>query len=151
MGPHQKEIIKMVEKEEIKQGKKIDSKKTSVQPAPQNSSAICEDKKCAIHGDVSTRGRVFTGRVISAKMHGTATVEWPRLFFIPKYERFEKRRSRVKAHNPTCLNVKEGDVVKIAECRPLAKTVKFVVIEKLGFSGTSEGTRVVIEKLGATK
>jgi ribosomal protein S17 len=27
--------------------------------------------------------------------------------------------------------VKEGDRVKIAECRPLSKTVSFVVVEKL--------------------
>jgi small subunit ribosomal protein S17 len=33
------------------------------------------------------------------------------------------------AHNPPCINAKEGDVVKIAECRPLSKTKKFVVIE----------------------
>ena len=28
-----------------------------------------------------------------------------------------------------CIDVKEGDEVKIAECRPLSKTVSFVVIE----------------------
>ena len=28
--------------------------------------------------------------------------------------------------------VKEGDRVKIAECRPVSKTVSFVVVEKLG-------------------
>jgi ribosomal protein S17 len=27
--------------------------------------------------------------------------------------------------------VKENDVVKIAECRPISKTVSFIVIEKL--------------------
>ena len=28
--------------------------------------------------------------------------------------------------------VKEGDRVRIAECRPISKTVSFVVVEKLG-------------------
>ena len=124
MGPHKEKIAKvltMVEtKEKTKEKRKTKKKEVS-----------CGDKKCPIHGKVSLRGRIFTGKVISAKMHRTITVEWPRLFFIPKYERYEKRRSRVKAHNPACISVKEGDKVKIAECRPLAKTVHFVVIEKL--------------------
>ncbi len=119
MGPHQKEITKMVEEKKTQRRKKT-KKEVS-----------CEDKKCAIHGKISIRGRVFTGKVISAKMHRTVTIEWPRLFFVPKYERFEKRRSKVKAHNPVCINVKEGDTVKIAECRPLSKTVNFVVIKKI--------------------
>ena len=28
--------------------------------------------------------------------------------------------------------LKEGDRVRIAECRPISKTVSFVVVEKLG-------------------
>jgi small subunit ribosomal protein S17 len=30
------------------------------------------------------------------------------------------------------MDVEEGDRVLIAECRPLSKTVSFVVVEKLG-------------------
>jgi len=96
--------------------------------------ADCGDAKCAVHGEISARGRVFEGKVISDKMQRTVTVEWPRLFYLPKFERYEKRRSRVKAHNPPCITAKEGDTVRIAECRPIAKTVKFVVVEKI--SGT---------------
>ena len=33
------------------------------------------------------------------------------------------------AYAAECIDVKEGDEVKIAECRPLSKTVSFVVIE----------------------
>lgn len=94
--------------------------------------ATCKDRKCALHGTARTRGRVFEGLVISDKMQNTVRVEWPRQIFIQKYERYEKRRSRVKAHNPPCINAKTGDRVKIAECRPLSKTVKFIVIEKIG-------------------
>ncbi len=92
----------------------------------------CNDKNCPKHGNISTRGRVFFGTVISAKMHDTVTVEWERRFFIKKYERYEKRRSKVKAHVPKCMKIKEGDVVKIMECRPLSKTKNFVVVEGLG-------------------
>lgn len=78
----------------------------------------------------TTRGRTFVGTVINAKMAKTATVEWERRRFNKKYERYEKRRSRVKAHNE--LGAEHGDKVRIAECRPLSKTKKFIIIEKLG-------------------
>ena len=105
--------------------------KTEAKTKAKKIEASCDDKKCAIHGKITTRGRVFEGNVISDRMHRTVTVEWPHLLLIPKYERYEKRRSRVKAHNPPCINAKTGDKVRIAECRPLSKTVKFVIIEKI--------------------
>ena len=47
-----------------------------------------------------------------------------------KYERFEKRTSAVSAHLPSCIGeVNIGDSVKIMECRPLAKTISFCVVE----------------------
>ena len=91
----------------------------------------CKDKKCPIHNNLSTRGRIFEGTVIADKMQGTVRVQWGRLYYLQKYERYEKRRTRVTAHNPSCLNAKKGDLVRLSECRPLAKTVSFVVIEIL--------------------
>ena len=91
----------------------------------------CEDKNCPFHGNLSVRGRVFTGDVISDKSHGTVIVQWRYYHYIPKYERYERRNTRVAAHNPACIAAKKGDKVKIAECRPLSKTKKFVVIEKM--------------------
>ena len=79
--------------------------------------------------NISVRGKTFTGKVVSAKMHGTVVVEWERRVPIPKYERFEKRRSKVAAHNPEEMGAKEGDIVKIQETRPLSKTKNFIVIE----------------------
>lgn len=92
----------------------------------------CKDKNCPIHGSLSTRGRSFIGTVTSTKMHKTATVEWVYRKHLHKYERHEKKRSRIKAHNPECINAKEGDVVKIRECRPLSKTKNFAIVESLG-------------------
>ena len=80
----------------------------------------------------TTRGRQFVGTVLGAKMQKTATVEWERRRYVPKYERYETRRSRVKAHNPDEIAAEHGDRVVIAECRPLSKTKKFIIIEKLG-------------------
>ena len=92
----------------------------------------CNDKHCPHHGSVSTRGREFMGTVIEAKMHKTVSVEWPRTRYVQKFERYESLRSRVKAHNPECINAEKGDIVRIRECRPLSKTKTFAVIEKLG-------------------
>ena len=92
----------------------------------------CNDRKCPFHGDVSIRERTFIGMVIAKDVHKTATVEWSRKVKIPKYERFEKKRTKVRVHNPPCIDAGEGDKVKIAECRALSKTKNFVIIENLG-------------------
>ena len=92
----------------------------------------CNDQNCPFHGTLSVRGRVLEGIVISAKMDKTVIVRRDYLNYVPKFKRYERRRSHTPAHNPPCINVKEGDLVKIAECRPLSKTVSFVVVEKLG-------------------
>jgi len=78
---------------------------------------------------LSTRKRIFTGVVVSDKMSKTVTVEWPRRKYISKYERYERRRTKVKAHNPDNINAKKGDKVVIAETRPISKTKNFIVIK----------------------
>ncbi len=95
-------------------------------------STTCTDVHCPFHGQLSVRGRQFTGTVISDRMAKTVTVEWTEMKQLPKYERFEKRRTKIKVHNPPCMNAKEGDRVRIGECRPLSKTKHFVVIENMG-------------------
>ncbi len=92
----------------------------------------CEDINCPWHGKISVRGRVFQGSVRSAKSHNTVVVEWGYHRFVPKYERYERRKSRVVAHNPPCIHAREGEMVVIAECRPISKTKHFIVAGKLG-------------------
>ena len=91
----------------------------------------CNDKHCAFHGSVSIRGREFIGVVTKASAQKTAVVEWLRLFYLPKYQRYEKRKSRLQVHNPLCISAKVGDRVKIVECRPISKTKNFVIVERL--------------------
>lgn len=43
------------------------------------------DKKCPFAGDVSIRGRILTGRVVSTKMTRTIIIRRDYLHFIPKY------------------------------------------------------------------
>jgi small subunit ribosomal protein S17 len=76
---------------------------------------------------ISTRGNEFEGVVTSAKAAKTVTVSWERRRYVKKYERYEKRRSKVAAHVPDEMTVKEGDVVQIKETRPLSKTKHFIV------------------------
>ena len=78
---------------------------------------------------IVTHGRAFTGVVISDKMQNTATVEWTRRRIVPKYERYEKARTKIKAHNS--LGAKTGDLVRVKECRPLSKTKHFIITEIL--------------------
>ena len=91
----------------------------------------CNDGHCPFHGSLSVHGRMFTGNVVSDKMSKSVSVVWGSTIYVPKYERYEKKRSKVKAHNPECLNVKSGDKVRIMQCRPISKTKHFVVIEKV--------------------
>lgn len=94
----------------------------------------------------STRGRTFTGTVISDKMSRTVTVEWTRRHYIPKYERYEKRRTRVKAHNPDDIDAQVGDIVTIKETRPLSKTKHFTVIKKHADAADPEKAAAEAEK-----
>ena len=91
----------------------------------------CNDRNCPFHGDLSIRGRVLEGVVVSAKMDKTVTVKRDYLNYVPKFKRYERRHSRIACHNPPCINAKEENRVKIAECRPISKAVSFVVVEKL--------------------
>lgn len=78
---------------------------------------------------LATRGRTFVGKVISDRMAKTVTVEWERRRYVPKYQRYEKRRTRVKAHDE--IGARTGDLVEIRETRPLSKTKNFLVIRKI--------------------
>ncbi|MFH0986481.1 MAG: 30S ribosomal protein S17 [Candidatus Micrarchaeota archaeon] len=92
----------------------------------------CADKNCPVHGSLSVRGNTFEGIVVSDKPKNTVIVKREYLHYVPKYERYERRRSKINAHKPGCMEVKTGDKVKIGECRKISKTKAFVVIENLG-------------------
>ncbi|AKB25941.1 SSU ribosomal protein S11e (S17p) [Methanosarcina sp. MTP4] len=69
------------------------------------------------------------GTVVSSKMDNTVVIERQHMKMVPKYQRYEKRRSKIHAHNPPCVGAKIGDIVTIAECRPISKTKSFVVVK----------------------
>jgi small subunit ribosomal protein S17 len=91
--------------------------------------ADCSDPHCPFHGGFPVRGQIIDGQVVSTRMEKSARVQREYLRYVPKYERFEKRTSSYNVHAPPCLNVQVGDIVRIMECRPLSKTISFVIIE----------------------
>ncbi len=93
---------------------------------------VCKDKRCPWHGNLSVRGRLFSGKVVSDRAQNTAVIEISYNQYSKKYERYERRTTRIVAHNPECIDAKIGDKVRICECRKLSTTKAFVVIEKMG-------------------
>lgn len=78
---------------------------------------------------VSIRGGTFVGTVESTKMQKSATVRWEYAEKVPKYERYERRNTKITVHVPESLDVSEGDQVRVAETRPISKTKSHVVVE----------------------
>jgi len=108
--------------------KKKYSRQIGIAPMPKRT---CDDRNCPFHGTLSVRGRLMETDVVSDKMDKTVTVVRPQIELVRKYKRYGRSTIRMHAHNPPCIDAKVGDRVRIGECRPLAKTVSFVVIEKL--------------------
>jgi len=100
--------------------------------------AGCKDPKCHVHGNLKIRGRTFEGRVIK-KFHKRITIEFERMSYVRKYERYAKSKTKIHARLPECMekNIEVGDFVRVQECRPLSKIVHAIVIGKV--KGKGEG------------
>ena len=68
------------------------------------------------------------GVVTSDKMDKSITVLVERHVKHPLYGKFIKRSTKIHAHDEA-NECKLGDVVRIAECRPLSKTKSFKLVE----------------------
>ncbi len=65
--------------------------------------------------------RTLTGRVVSNKMNKTVTVLIERKVKHPVYGKYVVQSTKLHAHDET-NQVNEGDLVEIAETRPLSRT-----------------------------
>ena len=72
--------------------------------------------------------RTIQGRVVSNKMQKTVTVLIERQVKHGLYGKYGERSTKVHAHDESG-QCREGDVVRIAECRPLSKTKNWKVVE----------------------
>ncbi|KAH9982920.1 ribosomal protein S17-domain-containing protein [Lactifluus volemus] len=87
------------------------------------------DKKCPFTSEVSIRGRILTGRVVSTKMTRTIIIRRDYLHYVPNtVYRYEKRHKNLAAHVSPAFRVELGDMVTVGQCRPLSKTVRFNVL-----------------------
>ena len=75
--------------------------------------------------------RVLSGRVTSDKMNKTITVLVERRVMHPLYKKFIRRSKKYAAHDDSNL-CKEGDVVRIEECRPISRRKSWLLIERNG-------------------
>ncbi len=78
-------------------------------------------------GGARGRRRRFEGVVVSAKMDKTITVQHTALRPHPKYGKYVKRYTKLKAHDEH-NEAREGDLVEIAETRPLSKTKRYRLV-----------------------
>lgn len=68
------------------------------------------------------------GRVVSNKMNKTVTVLVERQVKHALYGKYIKRSTKLHAHDED-NSCNEGDLVRVAECRPLSKTKNWRVVE----------------------
>lgn len=109
----------------------VENKKTK--KTAKTEEVVCKDRLCPVHGDrkLKMRGRTFEGVVVK-KLHGRVAIEFERMLRLPKYERYEKRKTKIHARLPDCMSdVAVGDLIQISETRPISKTIHFVVSKVL--------------------
>ena len=87
------------------------------------------EKKNPFNGTLSVRGKLFQGKVIKSKAKNTVVLQKESPVYFTKFKRYGRSKNSIHAHVPSNLEVKDGDMVIAAECRPLAKSVSFVVVE----------------------
>ena len=89
----------------------------------------CTDKHCPFHGSLSVRGKLFDGKVTSSKAKQTITLTKELPMYFSKFKRYARSKNTIHAHVPECIDVESGDHVLTAECRPISKSVSYVVVE----------------------
>ncbi len=110
-----------------------------------------DDRDCPFHGNLKARGRVFEGKVVK-KFPNRVAIEFERMVYIKKYERYSKSRTKIHARLPVCMekDIDVGDLIRVQECRPLSKIIHFVVIKKIKgreiLSGEQSQEKIKIEE-----
>ena len=98
---------------------------------------VCEDSNCPFHGSLRIRGKLLTGKVVSVSAKNLAVVQRESFAYNKKYMRYFKKRNKLHAHLSPCMDIKLGDVATVAECRPISKTVSFVVVDRVASAAES--------------
>jgi len=94
-----------------------------------NKEAVENESNNPFNGSLTIRGKLFEGVVINSKAKGTAVIQKESPVYFKKFKRFGRSKNTIHAHIPSNLNVQKGDYVVAAECRPISKSVSFVIVE----------------------
>ncbi len=78
--------------------------------------------------NVNSSARTLMGKVVSDKMDKTITVLIERRVKHPLYGKYLSKSSKLKAHDEE-NSCKIGDVVTIAESRPLSKSKSWALVK----------------------
>lgn len=78
--------------------------------------------------DESKVSRTVVGRVVSDKMDKTITVSIERRIRHPLYGKYVTRTSKLHAHDEENV-CQEGDLVRVAESRPISKSKSWQLVE----------------------
>lgn len=73
--------------------------------------------------------KILTGEVVSTKMAQTVVVKVGRAYSHPLYRKTIQRHKRYKAHVDSKINLKDGNIVDIQECRPISRDKTFKVLK----------------------
>ncbi|MHA2280576.1 MAG: 30S ribosomal protein S17 [Promethearchaeota archaeon] len=97
----------------------------------------CQDQSCPFHGITRIRGKITQGIIVSKKSKNSVIIRRDYVQFVKKYQRYERRNTRLACHLPECLNheVDIGDLVKVGESRKVSKTKAFIVLGKISIGG----------------
>jgi small subunit ribosomal protein S17 len=87
----------------------------------------------------TTKKRELIGVVVSDKMQKTRVVEVERLKKHPRYEKYFRVSTRLKAHDEN-NKYKVGDKVLIRESRPLSKEKRWVIVKLIEESKISKNS-----------
>jgi len=80
--------------------------------------------------------KVVVGKVVSAKMGKTITVQCDHLVKHPLYGKYIRRWTKYKAHDED-NTARDGDTVAIMETRPLSKTKRWRLLRVVARATTS--------------
>ncbi len=99
----------------------------------------CNDLTCPFHGNTRIRGKITQGVIVSKKSSKTVIIRRDYVQFVKKYQRYERRNSRMACHLPECLRnvVDIGHLVTVGESRKISKTKAFIVLGKVKKRGES--------------
>ena len=106
------------------------------------------DQKCPFTGNLAVKKEFLKGKVIKRDTNKSATIEWYRPYPVPKYERFEIRRSRLRVHNPPIIDAQIGQTVLVAKTRPLSKTKHHVIIKIIDEENNIQESNKNIQEVG---